>query len=232
VKQGSVAIAAVSADGQYAATAVVTVTPPITQSNGTIHAFPGADAGGTASVSLGEGIMRSAIEQTQDKTVTVAVYPPADIKAVKVEMPAKSLSYADDRGVKSIVVDNGLAVVSIDPKLVRGRNLSSTAKVDLQVGIVDASTLPGDVRNKLNGSRMLDFSLTVDGKPVTKFDGNDFRVAIGYKLKDGEEPNRVALYYLNDNGKLEIINYAKYNPKTGNVEFNAKQLGKYAVKYS
>ncbi|UUZ90185.1 hypothetical protein LJK87_29950 [Paenibacillus sp. P25] len=74
--------------------------------------------------------------------------------------------------------------------------------------------------------------MTVDGKPVTKFDGNDFRVAIGYKLKDGEEPNRVALYYLNDNGKLEIINYAKYNPKTGNVEFNAKQLGKYAVKYS
>lgn len=230
LKQGTMTIAAVSADGQYAATAVVTVTPPITQSNGTIHAFPGADAGGTASVSLGEEIMRSAIEQTQDKTVTVAVYPPADVKAVKVEMTAKSLSYADDRGVKSIVVGNGLAVVSIDPKLVRRESLSSTASVDLQVGIVDASTLP--VRNKLNGSRILDFSLTVDGKPVTKFDGNDFRVAIGYKLKDGEEPNRVALYYLNDNGKLEIINYAKYNPKTGNVEFNAKQLGKYAVKYS
>lgn len=166
-------------------------------------------------MSLGEDILRSAMEQTQDKTVTIAVKPPADVKAVKVDFPAKSLSYADDRGVKTIVVDNGLAVVSIDPKLVRGSRLSATASVDLQVGIVDAGTLPGDVRNKLGGSRMLDFSLTVDGKPVTKFEGSDIRVAIGYTLKDGENTNRVMLYYLNDNGKLEIINNGKYNPKTG-----------------
>jgi hypothetical protein len=57
-------------------------------------------------------------------------------------------------------------------------------------------------------------------------------VAIGHTLNDGEKPNRVTLYYLNDNGKLEIINNAKYNPKTGNVEFKAKQLGKYAVAYA
>ncbi|MGF7036273.1 hypothetical protein J2T17_007336 [Paenibacillus mucilaginosus] len=79
---------------------------------------------------------------------------------------------------------------------------------------------------------MLDFSLTVDGKSVTKFEGNDISMAIGYTLKDGEKPNRVTLYYLNDNGKLEIIKNAKYNPKTGHVEFKAKQLGKYAVKYN
>ncbi|MBW5446107.1 cellulose-binding protein [Cohnella sp. CFH 77786] len=232
LKPGTAAITAVSADGQYAATAVVTVTPAITQSNGKIHAEPSVDTEGTASVSLGEDILRSAIEQTQDKTVSVEVKPLADVKAVKVEMPAKSLTYADDRGVKTIVVDNGLAAVSIDPKLVRGSRLSPTAGVQLQVGIVDAGTLPGDVQNKLGGSRMLDFSLTVDGKPVTKFDGNDISVAIGYTLKDGEKPNRVELYYLNDNGKLEVVNNAKYNPKTGNVEFKAKQLGKYAVKYS
>lgn len=232
LKPGTAALAAVSADGQYAATAVVTVTPAITQSNGTIHAEPAADAGGTASVSLGEEILRSAIEQTPNKTLIVEVKPLSDVKTVKVEMPAKSLSYADDRGVKTIVVDNGLAAVSIDPKLIRGSRLSSTASVELQVGIVDASTLPGDVQNKLDGSKMLDFSLTVDGKPVTNLNGNDISLAIGYTLKDGEKPNRVTLYYLNDNGKLEIINNAKYNPKTGNVEFKAKHLGKYAVKYS
>lgn len=232
LKSGTAELTAISADGQYAATAVVTVTPAITQSKGTIHAEPVADVGGTATVSLGEDILRSAIEQMPDKTVTIAVKPPADVKAVKVEMPAKSLSYADDRNVKKIVVNNGLAVVSIDPKLIRGSLLSSTVSVALQVGIVDASTLPSDVQNKLGGSRMLDFSLMVDGKPVTKFDGDDINVAIGYTLKDGEKPNRVELYYLNDNGKLEIIDNAKYNPKTGNVEFKAKQLGKYAVKYS
>jgi hypothetical protein len=181
---------------------------------------------------LGEDILQSAIEQTQDKTVTVEVKPLADAKAVKVEMPAKSLAYADDRHVKTIVIDNGLAAVSIDPKLIRGSDLSSSASVEFQVGTVDASTLPGDVQNKLDGSRMLDFSLTVDGKPVTKFNGNDISVAIGYTLKDGEKPNRVTLYYLNDNGELEIIHNAKYNPITGNVEFKAKQLGKYAVQYA
>lgn len=232
LKPGTAAITAVSADGQYAASATVTVTPAITQSNGTIHAEPSVNTEGTASVSLSGDILRSAIEQTSDKKVTVEVKPLADVKAVKVEMPVQSLSYADNRGVKTIVVANGLAAVSIDPKLVRGSRLSPTASVALQVGIVDASTLPGDVRNKLGGSGMLDFSLTVDGKPVTKFDGNDISVKIGYTLKDGEKPNRVTLYYLNDNGKLKIINNAKYNPKTGNVEFKAKQLGKYAVKYA
>ncbi|AEI42763.1 Ig-like domain-containing protein [Paenibacillus mucilaginosus] len=232
LKPGTAAIAAVSADGQYAATAVVTVTPVITQSNGKIHAEPTVNAVGTASVSLGGDIVRNAIEQTPDKKVTAEVKALADVKAVIVEMPAQSLSYADDRGVKTIAIDNGLAVVSIDPKLVRGTRPSPTASVAVQVGIVDASTLPGDVRNKLGDSRVLDFSLTVAGKPVTKFDGNDVRVAIGYTLKDGEKPNRVTLYYLNDNGKLEIIKNAKYNPKTGHVEFKAKQLGKYAVKYN
>ena len=94
---------------------------------------------------------------------------------------------------------------------------------------MEPSELSEAVRNQLAGSPVYDFNLSVNGNKITQFSGNDVKISFGYTLKQGEDPNKVVVCFIDDLGYLQIIKNGKYIASTGQVEFKAKHFSKYTA---
>ncbi|MHA6529870.1 hypothetical protein [Paenibacillus sp. BAC0078] len=125
-----------------------------------------------------------------------------------------------------------MANVTINPELVSKNGGTAASIIHLTVGAVDAANLPATVKGQLNGRMVYDFNLRIDEKKINNLDGNSVQIGIPYKMKAGEKPNNIIIYYIDDTGKLEVVKNGKYNPATGNVEFMAKRFSRYAAAYS
>lgn len=251
LKAGTATITATTVDGGFTATSVVTVkaattvntntntstttTATTTQGSNitvdknhiTVKAQP--DSYGIASVTISSSDFRQGASQSTDKSVTIQVQPAAGVKEVQVNLPADQVQALSDQ-IKSIVIDTGLATVTIDPKLLKRNDASGTGNVQLSVAVVDPAKLSDAARSQVGGNTVYNFNLSINGTKISEFTGNDVKVSMGYTLKPGENPNHVVVYNIDDNGKLEIVKNGKYNTATGKAEFTPKHFSKYVAK--
>lgn len=147
--------------------------------------------------------------------------------SVSLELSGKQLEQAANAGIKLIEVRTELAVLRLPLSLLQ-TSAGGTAK--LTVSEVDSSKLPQSVRDQIGDSSVLDFALTVGGKPVTQFGGGEsVQVSMPYDLKPGGKPGQVIVYYIADDGALETIKNARYKPKTGEVEFKTTHFSQFAA---
>lgn len=203
--------------------------PAVTVMQGSVTVKAAADDKGIISVSVDAKAIREAMEGSTDKTVTIIVQPLKDVKEVKVEVSLDQMLSLDNSKLNTLKVDTGLAVISIDKQLFGYNSGTQESKIQLSVTTVDKSALPADVRAQLGGSEVYDFNLTIDGNKVSRFNGKGVKVALNYSLKPGENPNNIVIYYMDDNGKLEVVKNGKYNKDNGKVEFKPKHFSKYAA---
>lgn len=78
---------------------------------------------------------------------------------------------------------------------------------------------------------MFNFNLTVDGVKVPHFDRNTVSIELPYTLREGEQPHSVVIYYINEEGKLEVVKNARYDAKKASVTFSPSHFSKYAAGY-
>ena len=187
------------------------------------------DSNGKASVTIDSDDFHQAVSQSTDKSVTIQVQSAAGVKEVQVNLPTDQAQALADQ-IQSIAIDTGLATVTIDPQLLKRSGASGTGNVQLSVAVVDPASLTEAARNQIDGNTVYNFSLSVNGSKITEFTGNDVKVSMDYTLKPGENPNNVVVYYIDDNGKLEVVKNVKYNRATGKVEFSPKHFSKYVAK--
>ncbi|MCR2806853.1 endo-1,4-beta-xylanase [Paenibacillus sp. SCIV0701] len=148
--------------------------------------------------------------------------------SVTLELTGKQLQQAEEAGIKVIVIRTELAVLQLPISLMQTSASGNTAK--LSVRKVDSAKLPQSVRDEIGDNAVLDFTLTVDGKNVTSFgNGQSVRVSMPYDLKPGEKPGQVVVYYIAEDGKLETIKNAHYNPSTGRVAFKTTHFSQFAA---
>jgi hypothetical protein len=206
---------------------------PTHQSSPVIKVEAEKDTNGVAAVAIQREALQRAIQGADDKQVRIEVKPEEGTKAVQVSIPVESILLAGNKKLKSITVDTGLATVAIDPMLLKNRTDAASANLELSVATVDPSELPEAVKERLGeGAIVYDFNLSVGGSPIESFHGNTVTVGIPYALKSGENPNKVIIHYITDDGKLEVVKNGKYNPATGLVEFKPKHFSKYAAAYA
>ncbi|WP_040950848.1 endo-1,4-beta-xylanase [Gorillibacterium massiliense] len=245
VRAGTATITVTTADGGHTATSIVTVnaastaTPtstststqgPInTVNNNQITAKAQPDSNGIVSVTISSNDFHQAISQTTDKTVKIQVQSSTGVKEVQVNLPTDQVQAVSDQ-IQSIVIDTGLATVTLDPKLLNHNDVRGTGNVQLSVAVVDPASLSEMVRDQLGGNTVYNFSLSVNGEKISKFIGNDVKVSMDYTLKPGENPHNVVVYYIDDSGRLEVVKNGKYNAATGKVEFTPKHFSKYFAK--
>lgn len=134
---------------------------------------------------------------------------------------------------KSELANNELelknASIKLDEDTLSGLDDSD---INLAAGIVGdedrndlVSSLTPEEKEALGNNTIYNFTLSQNDNNVTKFDGI-VTVTVEYELAEGEDPESIAIWYINEEGKVEAIP-AKYS--NGYATFETKHFSYYTV---
>lgn len=185
------------------------------------------DKDGLAKVTINATQMTKAISTAQNGTLKLIINGTADATKLSLTIPQNEVKAAQDAGIKWIEVGSGLATVKLPLSLIESAN---GAEIVLEITKVDHSTLPASQQETVGSNTVFEFKLTIGGQEINDFaQGQEIVVSLPYTLQSGENPVQIVIYYLTDDGQLEVIKNGRYNEDTGMVDFMAKHFSKYAA---
>lgn len=181
---------------------------------------------------LRDADIKLAIDNATSDVARLKVQSVEKTKKVTVSIPVGQFDTAENKQIKKLEIDMGIAIVSINYDILKGGDGTTPSALQLSVEKVDISTLPEEVRNMIGNNTVYDINMSRDGKDVCSFKNADVVVSVNYTLKPYEDPNKVVVYYIGDSGELKIVTNGRYNAATGKVEFKPVHLSKYVTVYA
>ncbi|QGQ94442.1 S-layer homology domain-containing protein [Paenibacillus psychroresistens] len=206
--------------------APTTITPP-----GTMTVKASLDTNGKAVADVNTNLLHAAILNAKDFAVEISIEGIESAKEIIVNLTGDSIKTALDNNIKQLKIKIGLAIISISTDLLKNDGVTS-GNVQLSVSILDSSTMSDEVKEAVGSNPIYDFNLSVDGKKISQFGDNAVTVKLNYTLKLGEDTDQIIIYYINDNGKLEIEKNGKYDAATAQIIFSPAHFSKYAASYN
>ena len=180
---------------------------------------------------FGKGALRKAIEEAEDGIARLKVTGTEEAGEVLISIPTEDLELAIEKGIKEIEIEVDDVVFSINPEVLINSKGQYPSNIELSVKKIDISSLPEEVRDVVGDSTVYDLTLRVDGEKIS-FNKGDVTISMKYTLKPGEDPNKVVVYYIDDNGNIQVVTNGRYNPETGMVDFKPEHLSMYTAVYN
>jgi fibronectin type 3 domain-containing protein len=193
-----------------------------------------ADSNGVLQAQLSAGDVAKALEAAQAGKVSILIEPSGAGAAAgaKVTIPVQSLTDAS-QSVREVAVQSGNVTVTIRTTAEAGILAAGSKQLTLEVKQVKASELSESVKLEIGDHPVYDFSLSVDGEAVSAFNAsNPITVEMKYTLQDGEKAHQIVIYYVGENGKLEVVRNVKYDAATGTISFQPAHFSRYAAAYN
>jgi Arabinogalactan endo-1,4-beta-galactosidase len=251
-KAGTATITVTTVKGAFTATSTVTVQAqsagggnndnpsPGTSSavkvdpEGKLSALVTPDSQGVASVTIGQQDLNKAIDRMKGGKLDITIQSNTSIEEIQVLIPVDQLNVQGNNHVNRITINAGNATVSFSTNLLQSSNNTADGNLQLTVKSVELSKLPEVLANELGSSaQVYDFTLSIDGRKITAFQPHDqLEVTLDYTLMPGENPKQVIVYYISDNGTLEVVKNGKYDEKSGKVIFKPTHFSQYSAAYS
>lgn len=185
----------------------------------TITISAAANTDGTAVAAVTAADLQKAIQQSTDRSVVIEVKPGADSKKVQVDVPIQPIKGIKANTLRMVRIDASFAAVNLSTSLIN----EGKSKLQFAVAKADTATLPADMQQKIGGGNLYDFDLTIDGKNIKSFSGeNGITVEVPYSLQAGENPKKAVIYYVDDKGRLQTVRNGHYDAASGKVIFKLK----------
>ena len=193
----------------------------------------------TAAVSqaqLTEAIGKAVAEATKQGSgaaavVEIKIDAPAGITTVEASIPKEAVILAADSKIATLILATPIASISFDAKALSTIDGEAAEAVQITASRVEASSLTPETQQLVGDRPVFNFSVTSGDKTISQFGGN-VSVAVPYTPKAGEDTNAIVIYYINAQGKAEIVSDCIYDPATGTVSFNTNHFSQYAVGYN
>ena len=201
-------------------------------------------------VSSGEGSVK--VEATlRDKTATVTITDQQlaeiassktetgtvklDVSGLKVDaatIPAKIVAAAEKAsGSTGLEVALPTGTVTLDKTALAAVSAAGT-DVTVSVDKVDNSKLTAFQRiilgRQASTAVVVDVNVTANGAKVSTFDGGSVRITVPYTPKANENPRRLVVWYIADNGRIERMT-GGYDAASGTFSFTTGHLSQYAL---
>lgn len=225
--------------------ATITETPPTGNVQGSVTSTIGTEAtsdlNGKASAAVTVGQITEAVKQATDAAakkgedtlakVEIKVTAPTGATSVETSIPHAAFKAVVDSSTSALTVSTPLAALTFDEKALS--TISKEAKGDIKVTAskVDASTLSEEIKQEIGDRPVFNFSVTSGDETISQFGGN-VTVAVPYTPKAGEDINAIVIYYINAQGRLEMVSNCSYDPAKGSMTFTTNHFSKYAVGYN
>lgn len=219
------------ADKQTTAGVTITLETEAVEPTPSPTPTPGPAATPAPAVQTIKADLKQGTKNEAEKTLTLNVQPSTAGTAMLIEIPALQVTEAANEELKAIIVNTGIAGVSLAPSMLKAHIQAASGSVQLTVAAADKTLLPSEIQKAVGDHAVIDFNLTVDGKKIAQFEPNTVRIELPYKLKQGEDPNNVLVYYISEDGKLELVKNASYQPDHSTITFSPAHFSKYAAVY-
>ena len=196
---------------------------------------------GNASASVTESQVSDAVKKSIETAskesegtaarVELKVQAPADSKSVETSLPKKALNEVAASDTAALTISTPVAAITFDNKSLDTISGQAGGDVKITAAKADVRTLSEETRQAVGDRPVYNFSVTSGDKTISQF-GGSVTVAVPYTPKPGEDPNAIVIYYINAQGKPEMVSNCKYNPATGTISFATNHFSQYAVGYN
>ena len=140
----------------------------------------------------------------------------------------KRLSTETDAGLR---LDTGFAAIELSSQAIDNIYTASKGQdISFLVEQTATDSLPEEIKDIVGDRPVYDIAIMAGNTRITDFGGEALRISIPYALKQGENPNAVVVFYIDEKGKAVQVT-GVYNKATGKVEFITKHLSRYAIGY-
>ena len=174
---------------------------------------------------LNSGLSSAGSGEKVESVLNIVVTSSASADEQSVQLPAALIEAAAQKNLDKISIQTGVATIQIAPDAI---STTGSQTVSLSAKKVDAQQLTDQVRSAVGGSQVYDFSALAGDKKITTF-SKPVEITIPYALKIGEDPEKVTVFYVSDNGKLENVT-GIYDKASGTVKFATSHFSGYFVK--
>ncbi len=207
----------------------------------TISAKAKSDRGGIAAAAITGSQIAEAVKRAAEAAVKngkdtgtrleIKIAVPTDARAIETSLPKAAFDKVAENKSDALIITTAMASISFDKAAIKTISREAGEVVKITASRADVSALSEEARQAAGDRPVLNFSVAVGDKAISEFGGNVI-VSLPYVPKAGEDTNAIVVYYINVQGKPEIVSNCVYNKATGMISFKTKQLSKYAVGYN
>ncbi|MEK4195698.1 glycosyl hydrolase 53 family protein [Paenibacillus sp. FSL L8-0323] len=191
-----------------------------------------AGISGIADITLSiEDINKALSTLPADEKLVISVLPSTgELKGAVVHLPLSSI--LEQGKHPQIVIVYGAASVTVSTEASAGIIKTGAKELTLSLVQVATPTLPSPLVTGAKDYPAYNIHVSVDGTSIDVFKKGAISVAFHYKLKLGEQSQRIAVYSILADGKLEVIKAVRYNPTAEQIVFNPSHFSIYAAGYA
>jgi hypothetical protein len=192
----------------------------------TLEALPSDQ--GVASVNVNPNDLLVAARQSENKAIRINVKNTSEVRKLQINLPTALPQFDQSGKVDTIQIQSDLGTISIASKFFNGKDVSEPSSLQLTVAKVNPATLSPQVKQRIGSSTVYDFNLSLNGKNLTRFEEEEIKIELPYTLAPGENSNQVVIYYIAEDGQIEVVKNGGYKLSTGMVEFRPRHFSQYA----
>lgn len=163
--------------------------------------------------------------------VEIKVTVPTGVRSIEANLPKAAIASVAGRDIFEMTVATPVADITFDKKSLDTISAGAAEEVKILASETETKSLSEETRAAIGGRPVYNFSVTSGGKTISQF-GGDVTLAVPYKPKAGEDTNAIVIYYINVQGKLEMVSNCAYDKATGKVKFTTSHFSTYAVGYN
>jgi hypothetical protein len=167
----------------------------------------------------------------QTPVVQIKVDTASSAKGVAVDIPKASFNQLANETKAQVSVTSSLGTVTFDENAVQAISEKAGGDIQISMAKLDTAGLSSDIQDLVGDAPVYDFTVQSGNSKISDFEGGNASISVPYALKDGDDPNAVVVYYINDSGALETVRGA-YDPDTHTVKFATDHFSKYAIGYN
>lgn len=149
---------------------------------------------------------------------------------VKAIISKETLNSSESRS-KDYTINTSLASITLDSQAMSVIAGEAASDVTVTVTRVDADELSDEAKKVVGDRPVYDFKIASGDKVISQFGGN-VTVTLPYTPKEGEDINAIVIYYINAEGKPEVVTNCAYDPATGTISFTTNHFSKYGIGYN
>lgn len=154
-------------------------------------------------------------------------------KRFEIQMPQASLEGISKETEYGFGIDSSIARIRFDAEAVDSiyNQIAGSSNVCFGVSKLDIDELTEGEKQIINGRPAYEFSINAGESVISNFGKGSALVSLPYILKEGENPNFIVVYYLDQGGILKPVR-GIYDSVNKVINIKLKHFSKYVVGYN